>query len=155
MEIPFELPVDSDGYLRRQCPRCARPFKWFHDQEQPAEQLSELILYYCPYCGEPSSSDQWWTDEQVDYAQGLASIEAMRLVERELRPVADSFTESSEFLKIELEVPRLVPPTPLFESDDMIAVEPPCHPDEPIKVVEEWGGELHCLRCGKTFIVSE
>jgi hypothetical protein len=35
----------------------------------------------------------------------------------------------------------------------MIAVEPPCHPDEPIKVSEEWDKELHCLVCGKIFVL--
>ena len=28
-------------------------------------------------------------------------------------------------------------PTPLYEPDDMIIIEPPCHPWEPLKVPEE------------------
>jgi hypothetical protein len=100
--------------------------------------------------------DQWFTDEQVDYIQALASIEAMRLVARELKPSVDRLNRSgSGFVSMDLRVPQTAPPTPLFEPDDMVAVEPPCHPDEPIKVAEGWVGELHCLVCGDPFIVRD
>ncbi len=156
MEIPFELPLDNDGYLRRQCPKCERSFKRHPDHEEhPADHAADPVVYYCPYCGAPATTDQWWTDEQVDYAQALASMEAMRLVERELRPAADRLNRSSDFLKMEFEVPRVGPPAPLFEPDDMIAVEPPCHPEEPLKIIEEWDGELHCLMCGRAFVLSD
>jgi len=154
MEIPFELPLDNDGYLRRQCPRCERAFKWHPDDDvRPSDEPSEPVAYHCPYCGEVSPDDQWWTDEQVDFAQGLASMEAMRLVEQQLRPTAEKINRSSGFIKMELQTPTVNPPAPLFETDDMIAVEPPCHPEEPIKVSEEWDEELHCLVCGKVFVL--
>ena len=71
-----------------------RALKWRPDEEEhPAGEPSEPVAYHCPYCGEVSPADQWWTDEQVDYAQGLASMEAMRLVERELRPTADKINQ--------------------------------------------------------------
>jgi len=155
MKIPFEVPLDSDGYLRRQCPRCEQLFKWRPDEALRSDSSTEGRMYYCPYCGKPSSADQWWTDEQVDYARGLASIEAIRLVERELRPTADKLNRSSSLLKIELDARAVNPPAPLFEPDDMVAVEPPCHPDEPIKITEGWIAELHCLVCGRPFILPK
>lgn len=44
-------------------------------------------------------------------------------------------------------------PAPLFEPDDMIIIEPPCHPWEPVKVPEERAdsGPLFCLVCGETY----
>ncbi len=30
MSFPIELPLDDDGYLRRQCPTCERLFKWHY-----------------------------------------------------------------------------------------------------------------------------
>jgi hypothetical protein len=44
-------------------------------------------------------------------------------------------------------------PTPLVEPDDMIIIESPCHPWEPVKVPEERvnSGPLHCLVCGGTY----
>ena len=32
--------------------------------------------------------------------------------------------------------------------DDMVMVEPPCHPAEPLKVPEDATGSVHCLVCG-------
>lgn len=158
MEIPFEIPLDSDGYLRRQCPRCERCFKWRPENEgdegDEGEQTAQTVLYHCPYCAEESASDQWWTDEQVDYAQGLAAIEAMRMIEKTLGPAADRINRSSGMVKMDLDVPRVTPPAPLFEPDDMIAVQPPCHPAEPLKVLEDWDDEIHCLICGRPFVVS-
>jgi hypothetical protein len=89
----------------------------------------------------------------VDYVQQLASMEALRLVEQKLRPSVDRANSSTGFVKIGLEVPTMTPPAPLLEPDDMIAVEPPCHPEEPIKVGEQWGEELHCLICGRIFVL--
>lgn len=157
IQIPMELPLDSDGYLRRQCPRCERVFKWHHDSDDDRPDGSEAPeVYFCPYCGKPSPPDQWLTDEQVDYAQALLAIEAANMVERELRPSFDRLNRSGQgLIRVQVEhVPRSTPPPPpLFEPDDMIAVEPPCHPAEPIKVIEDWDGELHCLICGDPFVL--
>ncbi len=37
------------------------------------------------------------------------------------------------------------PPEPLHEPDDMVIVEPPCHPSEPLKVPEGATGHVHCF----------
>lgn len=157
MEMRIELPLDSDGYIRRQCPRCERVFKWHHAASDDVDGAEEDTPeeYYCPYCGEPSAPDQWFTDEQVDYIQALASAEALRMVEQQLKPTVDTVNRAGGFIKMDLEVPNAIPPAPLFEPDDMVAVEPPCHPEEPIKV-EPWDGkvELHCLVCGDPFVVT-
>lgn len=42
-------------------------------------------------------------------------------------------------------------PEPLVEPDDMLIVEPPCHPNEPVKVPEFATASLHCLICGSRF----
>jgi hypothetical protein len=160
MDIPFEIPLDSDGYVRRQCPRCERHFKWPPDDkgddhnEETREVAAQSIIYYCPYCGEESASDQWWTDEQVDFAQGLAAIEMMRLVEQNLGPSVDRINRSGGIVKMDIDVPTVTPPPPLIELNDMIAVEPPCHPEEPIKILDGWNEEIHCIVCGRRFVVE-
>ena len=50
--------------------------------------------------------------------------------------------------------PEPEPPTPLVEPSDMVAVTSPCHPWEPVKVLEEWTEPLHCLVCGQPFALS-
>lgn len=153
LEIPFELPLDEHGYLRRQCPRCERLFKWHPDPVDDNREIESPVVYYCPYCGEPSPVDQWWTNEQVDHAQALAANEAMKLVEKHLRPSVDKVNRSGGMLRMDLDVPHGNPPAPLFEPDDMVAVEPPCHPEEPVKIIEDWDRLVHCLVCGKPFTV--
>lgn len=46
------------------------------------------------------------------------------------------------------------PPSALQEPEDMEIVEPPCHPWEPMKVIEVWSEPLHCLVCGETFVLE-
>ena len=53
---------------------------------------------------------------------------------------------------MELQTPSINPPAPLFEPDDMIAVEPPCHPEEPIK--EASNGTKSCTAwCAEGFVL--
>jgi hypothetical protein len=44
-------------------------------------------------------------------------------------------------------------PAPLHEPTDMVVVSSPCHPWEPIKVMEDWRRPVHCLVCGEQFSV--
>ena len=155
MEIPVKLPLDHDGFLRRQCPRCERCFKWFNGQTEDAPvELPGAKTYFCPYCGEESATDQWYTNEQVDYIQAIAAQEALKLVDQELQPSIDALNRTSGgLLKAELDIPYSNPPGPLVEPDDMVAVASPCHPHEPIKIVEAWDEPIHCLVCGELFRV--
>ncbi|WP_146073741.1 hypothetical protein [Amycolatopsis sp. CA-126428] len=45
-------------------------------------------------------------------------------------------------------------PDLLVDPDDMLMVEPPCHPFEPLKVDESWRDPIHCLVCGERFVVD-
>jgi hypothetical protein len=35
VSIPMSLPLDGDGFLRRECPKCERQFKWLHREDVP------------------------------------------------------------------------------------------------------------------------
>jgi hypothetical protein len=39
-------------------------------------------------------------------------------------------------------------PAPVTEIDDMRRVEFVCHPDEPVKVLDDWERQVHCMVCG-------
>jgi hypothetical protein len=47
-------------------------------------------------------------------------------------------------------VTRNVPeePAPLNEENDMRRVDFGCHPSEPVKVLGDWTGPVHCIVCG-------
>lgn len=147
--IPVSIPLDTDGYLRRECPNCERQFKWFADDDDNLD-AEVADQFFCPLCGLAAGPDEWWTPEQIEYAQGAAAPELDRMVQ-------DSLEEAFKGVKgISFEADRnftLGIPTPdaLADDDDMIAVEPPCHPNEPIKVPEDAVSRLHCLICGAAF----
>ena len=75
----MSLPLDEDGFLRRECPNCERQFKWWYTppSEATTEQtaLEQVEAYFCPYCYEPASPNAWWTKEQLEYGQRMAAAE--------------------------------------------------------------------------------
>lgn len=151
MEIVIEVLLDPSGFLRRECPTCEQEFKWFSGttNERP-EDFLEPENYFCPYCGVPSGHDTWWTHGQLEYAQAAAAGPVMKQLEYEFN---HSF-RSSRKSAIRFEVSRgstPQPPDPLVDPDDMMMVEPPCHPFEPLKVSDGWAEPLHCLMCGERF----
>lgn len=149
ISIPVNLPLDSDKFLRRECPACERQFKWFaHDEGDPDAEPTDQ--YFCPLCGVPAGTDQWWTPDQLEYVQGAAGPELDRLVQDEL---GDAF-KGLEGISFEPD-PNFTlgidAPDPLVEPDDMVIVEPPCHPNEPLKVPEDAAEHVFCLVCGGRF----
>ncbi len=149
ISIQVKMPLDGDGFLRRQCPNCEQQFKWYaHEAGDTDAQLVEQ--YFCPLCGEPSGTDTWWTPAQLEYATGAAGPELDQHV-GDL--IADAFKDMKGIQfkhdrKFSLEFPT---PDPLNEPDDMVIVEPPCHPNEPLKVPDATAQRLHCIVCGEPF----
>lgn len=152
MEIPISLPLDNDGFLRRECPHCMQEFKWHNGPANAeAEQMSDSDIYYCPLCGQSADPGAWWTQEQLDYAQKEAMPAAMQSLEDELDQTFRG--ASNKHLSIKrtghLESPDY--PMPLVEKDDMSIVAPPCHAYEPVKIPEKTVGPFYCLICGSPF----
>ena len=53
MDFQVSLPLDSDGFLRRECPHCVQEFKWHHGPaNEEAEAADEPAAYTCPLCGQ-------------------------------------------------------------------------------------------------------
>jgi len=144
IRVPVSLPLDSDGFLRRECPTCEREFKWFNQEEGDADAVNQ---YFCPLCGVASPTDSWWTTAQLEYVQGVSG------------PAIDQFAQdilADAFKGMSFKPNRsfsfgIEAPDALAEPDDMMIVEPPCHPSEPIKVPEEDAARVYCLICGTLF----
>jgi hypothetical protein len=152
MEIGISLPLDNDGFLRRQCPHCNAQFKLHNG---PANEEAEVVdtpaAHHCPRCGRPAEPDRWFTDEQVEYIDGVATPAVTRYADDLLR---DAFKGiNSKYLKVEMTGHLDAPdkPVALVEPDDMMIVVSPCHSYEPVKVPEGTEGALHCLICGTPF----
>lgn len=144
-----QLPLDDDGFLRRECPHCDQEFKWFHGPtaERP-EGEADPPVYYCPRCGVSAAPDQWWTEEQLAFIQEYAAAPVLRELSDEVEK-AFRGVKGLSFRRGQLDEPE--PPAALHEPNDMIILAPPCHPWEPVKVPEEATARVHCLICGEPF----
>jgi hypothetical protein len=78
-EVSFGMmiPLDSDGFLRCECPTCEREFKWRPsdpDTEEDGEP-ADTAGYFCPYCGVQAPGDAWLTQVQLALVQNIVERE--------------------------------------------------------------------------------
>ena len=135
VSLEMTIPLDSDGFLRRECSTCEREFKW-RPSETEAEEHDEPadgVGYYCPYCGVQAPVDAWLTQAQVALAQNIVAREF-------IGPMVSKLGVYEEPRKLD----------PLTEADDMTLVVFPCHPSESLKVLDDWRKPVYCLLCGKS-----
>ena len=144
MEIPVQLPLDDDGFLRRECPSCEGQFKWFPSEDSAPEPEGG---YHCPLCGEQSSLDQWWTPSQVSFAQSAAAQAFTEQLGSELGALVRSRAEGL----FRVDVESVSVPARLVEPNDLGIALSPCHPEEPVKVPAVLGEAMYCLMCGSAF----
>jgi hypothetical protein len=153
-EFGVSLPLDGDGFLRRECPTCEREFKWLHSEAEGADDDAEPDVlaggYFCPYCAVQSPDGSWWTKPQLELVEAVAAREVLGPELERLGRSADKVGRSSGGL-IEARVKGELPeePEPLQEEDDMRRVGFSCHPSEPVKVLDNWEKPVHCLLCGQ------
>lgn len=150
MEIPVEMPLDSDGFLRRECPSCTGEFKWHNGPtEARPEDAVDPPRYTCPLCGEKAAHDQWFTQAQVQLIHEVGLFHATDAFNDAMKKA----TRNSKNIKFTPGRNTQPAPTPLVEPDDMIIIEPPCHPWEPVKVPEARADAepLFCLVCGGSY----
>jgi hypothetical protein len=143
------IPLDDDGFLRRECPHCHQEFKW-HDgptADRPEGQVDPAV-YHCPRCGVSAGPDEWSTQEQDVYVEqllmGHGFREASDILEQAFRGAKGWTYKPSDADEPE-------PPAALHEPNDMIILAPPCHPWEPVKVPDGATARVYCLVCGEPF----
>jgi hypothetical protein len=152
--VQISMLLDADGFLRRECPTCEREFKWRSGSENEETTAELPEVYYCPYCNEPSSLDGWWTQEQLAYARQYAAAEVLGPELEQFQRNIAGMNQSGSIVQINMDVTLPTRPEPLIEPNDMIRVDLPCHPEEPLKVAEGWGSEIACLVCGIRYPVE-
>src|SRR2546425_5163034 len=155
VSIEMKVPLDSDGFIRRECPNCERKFKLkYTDFNIEIPEDTSIESHYCPYCYELASLNSWWTKEQLQYAQQLAFKE---LVEPELRNLGrqiESLNRLGNLVQMNSSFSHSPEPNSLSEKDDMIQTDFPCHPEEPLKIDGTWEQDVACLICGIRYPVS-
>jgi hypothetical protein len=150
VELGMSLPLDSDSFLRRECPTCEREFKAFVDPDEDDDgEAGSDDGYFCPYCGVQAPGDAWWTEAQLGLAE---KIVATRIVGPALQDFGNSIKDlgrrSGGFLQATVEYDEPKEADPLTEDDDMKRVDFDCH-DQPIKVLDDWRKPVRCFICGE------
>jgi hypothetical protein len=145
-QTSMSVPLDSDGFLRRECPTCEREFKVFVHQDEGDgvdAQRPPPGDYYCPYCAIQANPTAWFTKAQIEAAKS-------KLVDEFVGPMLDDFKRSVETSPVvSVNVDKVEEPVAaLTESDDMRRVDFACHPDTPVKVGDGYVGPVHCMICG-------
>ncbi len=154
----MSVPLDSDGFVRRECPTCERELKWpgrdhgaSEDEDAGEREATSPGGYYCPYCAVQAPPSAWFTKAQIEQAQATVTSEIVQPELDKLRDALGTLGQTSGGL-IKVEVTssgsRAEAPLPLTETDDMLRVEFVCHPRSPVKVLEAWTGAVHCRLCG-------
>jgi hypothetical protein len=143
----ISVPLDSDGFLRRECPACEQQFKW--RASGPDDEVEHVDQYFCPLCGRPAGPDAWWTHEQLENAKAAIVPEALQAVQDALGQAFKG--NRSVSFKPATDLGAAPVPKPLHEPDDMVIVEPPCHVSEPVKVPDDAPSPYYCLVCGSPF----
>ncbi len=84
MEIKVDIFADDRGMIGRECPECKQYFKIKPGTGLPISECS------CPYCQFRSSSNNFFTPEQVEY---IKSVVINRVIASSLKKLNDSFKE--------------------------------------------------------------
>ena len=170
IEMNISFPLDDDKFFRRQCPLCRREFKilleeheleditkkgiesfMLEQREEKDELEEESEEFYCPYCGQSSPHDKWWTEEQSAYlGVYIENIMKERINKNLIGPHKRSFGRSSsgpisirfEGKEMKKEEPWISP-----EENDMKVFELPCC-ERKLKIKKEWKDKVHCYFCG-------
>jgi hypothetical protein len=152
VEVSIEVPLDDDGFLRRQCSTCEQQFKWFAHNEGDSD-TEHVEQYFCPLCGAGADVDEWSTPAQVEYAVNASGPTLDQHLQESIGEAFKAMKGTVGFKpdpNFSLDLPA---PEPLTEPNDMVAVIAPCHPNEPVKVPGDSLSRVHCLICGQLFAV--
>jgi len=171
------LPLDSEQFLRRECPLCLRQFKIetteadrqsliereleaYLLQEGPevraegtdtAELDQEESELWCPYCGQIAPRGQWWTQEQIAYVHVFAYNIMVQIVNDELiHPMKRRFSgRQSGLVSIRFEGKEMEYQEPWIspEPDDMTIHALPCCGLR-VKLDDDWLRIVYCYQCG-------
>jgi hypothetical protein len=170
IEMKISFPLDNDNFFRRKCPLCRREFKilleeheleditkkgiesfMLEQEEEKDEPDVESEEFYCPYCGQSSLHDKWWTDEQSAYLGVYIENIMKELINKNLiGPLKRSFGRpSSGPISIRFEGKEMKQEEPWIspEENDMDVFELPCC-ERKMKILEGWKDKAYCYFCG-------
>lgn len=163
MEMKVSIPLDDDGYLRKECPLCLKQFKVLLTEEEKNDFVNNAIKLYmvqdekieseenmdlehtCPYCGQKAPSDGWWTQEQAEFFRTIAENMAADLVNETLVKALKGM--SNDLFKVDANEMEKKKVWMHPEINDMTVFNLDCC-ERKIKIEDGWNGTVYCFFCG-------
>ena len=105
MDIEFNIPCDSEGYVAFECPFCEVEFKLLGTDFQKDEQQLENL--FCPYCGLSDSRSNFFTKDQVAHMQILCQNYAIQQINNAFGKMAKSM-KSNKHVKVNFTADKLL-----------------------------------------------
>lgn len=84
--VSVSINPDDEGFLGRECPKCKEYFK-----VKPGTGLS-IKYHICPYCDYKGGNNEFFTEEQIEYAKSIA-------IKKAVEPIFDNFHKSLKKLE--------------------------------------------------------
>jgi hypothetical protein len=101
--IKVQMPSDEDGLVGRECPNptCLSYFKVKFGTGLKGENLP----CHCPYCGHIAGHDQFWTQDQIEYAQSIMLNEFSKAIKADAQEWDRELRRSTRnsFIKLNME----------------------------------------------------
>jgi hypothetical protein len=93
MKISIPIKPDEEGFIDKECPdeECKFQFK-VHEDDWTNIFKDESV--FCPMCGRESTSDNFWTTEQIKNAEGQASQLLESKIHKAMKEDANAFNRS-------------------------------------------------------------
>lgn len=88
-EMTISIPLDEEGYMLLQCPRCGEFFK-VRSEDYEAEDVEDL---WCPMCG--IKSDSFLPDEVIELAKAKVLNQVLGDFSRELAKIGRTTSRQS------------------------------------------------------------
>jgi len=109
-KISINIPPDEDGFTGRECPatECEAYFK----VQFGTGLKGDNVPCHCPYCGYTRPHDEFWTQEQIEYAKSQAIRQISDAVRRDFKKLEFDIKPRGSFgigLSLKLEDGRPYP----------------------------------------------
>ena len=156
------LPVDGEGFLRRECPSCRRQFKVRAGPadgavvqrylgrhllfENPHEIVRDDAQSFCPYCGTQAQTDAWCTPQQRAWLEKVAGALGQAIRYEQLSYPLRTLNQNPQVTFVAVPPPDRLPEMRL-EQDDMRRHSFFCCVED-VKVETHWAQPIHCPGCG-------
>ncbi len=159
----LELPRDTAGFTRRECPECQRPFKTrpgpyesravlhklqaFFAFENAHESEEGLPVWRCPYCGHRAEADSFLTPAQQTHLESVSRAWANHVRYEQLAHVYRTLALNPRPTFVAV-APEDLPGPMDPEADELLRTLPMLCCGEDVKVLWDWDQALFCPRCG-------